>query len=54
MWNTGCLDYSEFANILVTDVNVDYFAKNKEKCKILGFLLDQVVENLDDHDSPKI
>ena len=37
MWKMGYSDYSEFANILLTDVNVEYFAKGEEKCKIIGF-----------------
>ena len=53
MWNSGCLDFSELPNILPKDVKAEYFAKGTEKCKILGNLMVEEVENLDDHGFPK-
>ena len=32
----------------------EYFAEETENCKILGKLMDNHVENLDDHGCPKI
>ena len=53
VWNSGRLNYSELPNFLLSDVNGEYFAKKVEKGKILGSLLDKVVENLEDHGCPK-
>ena len=54
MWNSGRLDYSQLSNILPRAVKGEYFAKGKEKCQILGNLLDKRVENLEDHGCPKV
>ena len=50
VWNSGCLDYSELPNILPRDVRSEYFAKRREKFKILGNLRDKEVENMDNPD----
>ena len=54
MWNSWCLDYSELSNILPIAVKGEYFAKETEKCEILGNLLVKEVENLEGHGSPKV
>ena len=54
VWNSGSLDYSELSNILPRAAKGENFAKGAEKCKILGSLLDKVVENSEDHRSPKV
>ena len=54
MWNSGRLDYSELSNSLPGAVNGEYVAKGIEKCKILGNLLDEEVENLEDHGCPTV
>ena len=51
--NSGCLDYSEFPNIVPSDVKSEYFAGTTAKCKILDRLLGKEVENMDDHRCPK-
>ena len=52
-WNSGRLNYSELANILRRAVKGEYFAKGREKCMLLGKLLDKEVENLEDLACPK-
>ena len=54
VWNRGRLDFRELSNILPTAVKGEYFAKGTEKFKILGSLLDEDVENLEDHGCPKV
>ena len=54
LWNSGRLDYSEISNILPRTVNGEYFAEGTEKSKILGNLLDEEVEILEDHGCPKV
>ena len=55
-WSSGKLDYEKlfavFYEIKVT--NAEVFAKGLEKCRLLTKLIRQNVENLDDHDCPKI
>ena len=53
VWNSGCLDFSELSNIFPIAVKCETFAKGTEKRKIPGNLLDQEVENLEDHGCPK-
>ena len=54
VWNSGRLDYSELSNIPPRAVKGEYFAKGTEKFKILGNLLVEEVENLEDHGCPKV
>ena len=54
MWNSGRSDYSEFPNILPGDVKGEFFAKGTEKYRVLGGLMGEEVENLDDQGFPKI
>ena len=54
VWNSGRLDYSELANFLPWAVKGDYFAKGTETSKILGNVLDKVVEGLEKHGYPKV
>ena len=54
VWRSGRLDYSQLANILTTAVKGEDFANGREKCKILGNLLDKKVEKLEDHGCPKV
>ena len=54
VWNSGRLDNSELSNVLLRAENGGYFAKETEKCKILGNLLHKEVENLIDHGCAKI
>ena len=54
MGNSGRLDYNELANILPRAVNGEFFAEVTEECKILGNLLDKMVENLENHGCPKV
>ena len=44
MWNSGPLDYSELPNILLRDVEREYFAKRTEKSKIHASLMDKEVK----------
>ena len=53
VWNSGCLDYSEFPNIRPRDMKGDCFAKVTQKCNFLGISLNKEVEKLDDHACPK-
>ena len=52
--NSRCLDYSELLNILPGAGNDELPAKRTEKCKIFCNLLEEGVENLEDHGCPKI
>ena len=54
VWNSGCLDHSELANILSRAVKGKHFAKRTEKCRIRGNLLEKEMDNLKDHGCPKI
>ena len=54
MWKSECLDYVDLASILPRAVNGEYFAKRSERCKILCNLMDQLLENLEDHGCPKV
>ena len=54
MWISGHLDYSEPSNILPGAVKGERIAKRQEKCNTFGNLLDKVLENLEDHSSPKV
>ena len=54
MRNSGCLDYSEFPNILATDLKGEYFARGTENASFFLNFLDKEVEDLDDHGCPKI
>ena len=53
VWSSGGLDYSELPNILPSDVTGEYFAEGTEISKILGSLMGEEVENLEDHGCPK-
>ena len=54
VWNSGRLDYSELSNILPRAVKGEYFAKVTDKSKILDNLWDKEVENLENHDCPRV
>ena len=54
VWIGGRLDYSEFSKILPRAVKGECVAKETEKCKIVGSLLDRVVEILEDYGCPKV
>ena len=54
MWNSGRLDYSELANVLLRAVKGKYFAKGAEKCKTFCNLLVKEVENSESHGCPKV
>ena len=49
VWNKGPLAYSELHNILPSDVKGEYFAQRTEKCRILGSLVGNEMENLNNH-----
>ena len=52
--SSGRLNYSELPNNVPSDVKGEHFAKETERCKILGSLMGKEVENLKDHGCPKI
>ena len=52
--NSGRLDYSEVPYILAGDVNGENFANGTEKSESLASFLDKKVDELDDHDCPKV
>ena len=54
VWNSGCLDYSELPNIILSNADGEYFGKRAEKCKIPGRSIGMKVENLEDHSCPKV
>ena len=54
VWNSGRLDYSELSDILPRAGKGQYFKEGREKCKILGFLLDKEAENLEPHSCSKV
>ena len=54
VWNSGCLDYTERADILPRAVKGEYFGRRTEKCKFFGNSLDKEVEKLEDHGCSKL
>ena len=54
MWNKWRLNYSEFPNIVPSDVKGINFAEGKEPGKNLTSLLSKELESLDDHGCPKV
>ena len=48
------LDYSEPPNILHSNLKGENFPKGTEKCKILGNLMGEQVENSEDQGCPKV
>ena len=54
VWSSGRSDFSELSKVFTRAVKGEYFAKGTEECKILGNLLNNVLENLEDHGCPRV
>ena len=54
MWNNRCSKFSEFYNNFFREVNGEHFAKGRKNYKILGNLMVEEQENLDDYGCPII
>ena len=55
-WTCGSLEYEELWSVLhhIKSHNGNYFAKGRQKCRLLSAVLQRNVENLDDYGCPKI